>query len=127
MGARAGSDPSPSLHESRGMMAMEGLGGERNCSVGAMQPAVCGRVAVPAHVWLRALPERVGMGDRVLSLCGGGGRLVGAALGASVSMADRGSQGTGTCCRKGSGGPLSCRTCRRVRSRPASFGKVGLS
>lgn len=68
MGARAGSDPSLSLHESGGMMVLEGLGGEWNCSMGAMQTAVCGRAVVPAHVWLRDAAGTDGAG-RLCSAC----------------------------------------------------------
>lgn len=92
MGARAGSDPSLSLCESRDMMALEGLGRAWNCSVGSMKPAVCRRVMVPAHGWLRALQEQVGL-ETVCSAC------VVVAVGGRA-----GGVGTGNVCEHGTPG-----------------------
>ena len=95
------------------------------CSV---QPAVCDCVMLPARVWPWGTTGTRGNGRLCVQPVlwqWGAGWLVRVALGVSVSMAEWGSQGTGTCCRKGSGGPVSCRTRGRVREARAEVPALG--
>jgi hypothetical protein len=72
------------------------------------------RGASTCLLWNTLQKGAEGRDRRLCSACA----IVGCPMGSVLGVAKQGSQGAGLCCRKESGGPLSCRTCQRVRGQP---------